>query len=36
MIRIFRDFGRSVVWIFTGRTGASFRASLSRPLFSRT
>ncbi|MBH8561029.1 YdcF family protein [Nostoc sp. CENA67] len=34
MIRIFRDFGRSVVWIFTGRTGASLRASLSRPLFS--
>ncbi|QSJ15297.1 YdcF family protein [Nostoc sp. UHCC 0702] len=32
IIRIFRDFGRSVVWIFTGRTGASLRASLS-PLY---
>lgn len=36
MIRIFRDFGRSVVWFFTGRTGASLRANLSHPLFSQS
>jgi uncharacterized SAM-binding protein YcdF (DUF218 family) len=29
IFRLFRDGGRSLVWIFTGRTGASYRSSLT-------
>ncbi|AFZ27947.1 hypothetical protein Cylst_5972 [Cylindrospermum stagnale PCC 7417] len=33
ILRILRDSGRSLLWVFTGRTGASYKSSLTRPFY---